>query len=106
MAAAEAKMGDYPSAITIWKQAVQSNPGRTDLRLQLANAMWATKDYEGARSGYMQVLAKDHGNAEALNGMGIVYLRDNRLKEAELHCAHPFSRIQSSFRPTITSRSL
>ena len=83
LAAADVKLGNYAEAISIWKPIVQADPSRNDLRLQLANAMWATKDYDGAKKGYMMVLARDHGNADALNGMGLSYLRDNRLKEAE-----------------------
>ena len=83
LAAAAAKAGDLKKAIEAWKDVVRVEPKRTGLRLDLANALWETGDVEGARYHYLQVLAVEKDNAEALNGLGLCYLKADKLVQAE-----------------------
>jgi Flp pilus assembly protein TadD len=62
---------------------VQTNPNKTAVRANLANALWLNKDYEGAKFHYAEVLHRDKNNAEALNGMGLWYLQNSRLPDAK-----------------------
>ena len=81
--AAEAKAGDLRKAIVAWKYALKEDPNRTTLKLDLANLLWQTGDSEQARSYYTQVLASEPNNADALNGTGLCYLKDEKLPQAE-----------------------
>jgi Flp pilus assembly protein TadD len=83
LAAAACKAGDLPRATTVWKEVIQSSPEKNDVRTNLANALWMTNDYEGAKYHYAEVLHRDKTNAEALNGMGMWYLQNSRLADAK-----------------------
>jgi Flp pilus assembly protein TadD len=71
------------TAMSIWSDILRKEPNRKQIRVTLANAQWASGDYEGARTNYAQVLSVDPSNAEALNGMGLYHLRQSKLGQAE-----------------------
>lgn len=82
-AAAAAKSGRVGDAVPIWRETVRTEPENLLVRTDLANALYASGDYEGARYHYKQVLARKSNSAEALNGIGLLYLRDYKLPAAE-----------------------
>ena len=51
--------------------------------MDLANALYAEGDVEGARYHFTQILTTDKNNAEALNGIGLCYLKAGKLAQAE-----------------------
>jgi len=83
LAAAAVSASQLPKAIEAWKDIVRIEPTRSDVRLDLANALWHAGDIDGARFHYMQILQRDKDNAEALNGLGLCYLRTDKLPQAE-----------------------
>ncbi|HLK15379.1 MAG TPA: tetratricopeptide repeat protein [Fimbriimonadaceae bacterium] len=82
LAVAAMQAGDTEKATQAWKELVRSNPGSVEPRVQLADALWKKGDFAGAKYHYGQALLQDPHNAAALNGMGLVQLRDTKLKEA------------------------
>jgi tetratricopeptide (TPR) repeat protein len=83
LASAAAKAGDLDKSIETWKTVIRENPNRTDVRVNLANALWINKDYDGAKYHYYTALQNSPNNAEAQNGMGLWYLRNSKLPEAK-----------------------
>ena len=81
--AAAAKSGDLKAAAEAWKEVIRLDPKRVAVRLDLANALWELGDVENARFHYLQVLAAEKDNAEALNGVGLCYLKGGKLVQAE-----------------------
>ena len=87
------RTGDYPSAIDLFKQAVQIDPGFTAAELYLASA-YAQSFVPGARSpqnlafaenaieSYKRVLRQDPNNTTALMGLATVYQNTERFQEA------------------------
>ena len=73
LGAAAAKAGDLKKAIEAWKEVIRIEP----------NALWETGDVDGARFHYLQVLALEKDNAEAFNGLGLCYLKADKLVQAE-----------------------
>jgi Flp pilus assembly protein TadD len=78
-----AKSGDLKKAIGAWKDVIRAEPKRSDVRMDLANALYAEGDAEGARYHYLQILNTDKNNAEALNGIGLCHLKTGKLAQAE-----------------------
>ena len=83
LAACAAKAGDLPKAIDAWKSALQLDPARVSARIELANALWQTSDFEGAHVEYARVLTSDPNNAEGWNGEGLYRLRTSKLADAK-----------------------
>jgi len=83
LGAAAAKSGDLHRAIEAWKEVVRAEPKRIAVRLDLANGLWEQGDFDAARYHYLQVLAVEKDNAEALNGVGLCYLKAGKLPQAE-----------------------
>jgi tetratricopeptide (TPR) repeat protein len=83
LGASAAKSGDLRKAIEAWKEVVRAEPKRVAVRLDLANALWDQGDVDGARYHYLQILSISKDNAEALNGIGLCYLKDSKLPQAE-----------------------
>jgi TonB family protein len=85
--------GDYPSAIELFKHAVQIDPGFTTAELYLATA-YAQSFLPGAQSSenlpfaekaidsYRRVLGQDPNNTTALLGLATMYQSTNRLQDA------------------------
>ncbi len=83
LAACYARQNDYAKAVEYWKEYVRQDPNRIDVRLDLANALWQLDDKQGARFHYTQVLSLDKNNVVALNGMGLFFLSESKLTDAE-----------------------
>lgn len=83
LGAAAAKAGDNDKAIQAWKDVIRAEPGRSQVRLDLATALYDSGDVDGARYHYLQVLKNDKDNAEALNGVGLCYLKAGKLPQSE-----------------------
>jgi superkiller protein 3 len=83
LGASAAKSGDLRKAIEAWKEVLRAEPKRTAVRLDLANALWEQGDVDGARTHYLLVLGSEKDNSEALNGIGLCYLRALKLPQAE-----------------------
>ena len=82
LAVAAMQAGDTDKALQAWKELVRSSPGSIEPRVQLADALWKKGDFAGAKYHYGQAVLQDPHNPAALNGMGLVQLRDTKLKEA------------------------
>jgi len=83
LGASAAKAGDLRKAIDAWKEVLRVEPKRVPVQLDLANALWEQGDVEGARIHYFQVLSYEKDNAEALNGIGLCYLKAGKYPQAE-----------------------
>lgn len=83
LAAACVKTGNAKRAAGIWKAVLHGDVNNLSLRLDLANALWDSGDFEGAHFHYLEVLKRDKNNFEALNGVGLYYLRASKLAPAE-----------------------
>lgn len=82
-AACCSQVGDLKGAVGLWKQYLQKNPARSDVRVEMANAMWQMGERENARAQYASVLQSDPKNVQAMNGLGLYYYQADRLKDAE-----------------------
>lgn len=76
------KVGRTDDAVGIWKSFLHGNGARTDVRLDLAAALWQRGDYEGARYHYVEVLKTDANNTRALNGVGLYQYQFDKLADA------------------------
>ncbi|AIE87749.1 tetratricopeptide repeat protein [Fimbriimonas ginsengisoli] len=83
LGSAAANAGQTAKAIAAWKEVIRAEPSRAAIRLQLANALWEQGDVDGARYHYLQILAGNKDNPEALNGIGLCHLKANKLPQAE-----------------------
>jgi superkiller protein 3 len=83
LGSAAVNAGQTGKAVAAWKEVIKAEPGRTPIRLQLANALWELGDVEGARYHYLQILGRDKNHPEALNGIGLSHLRAGKLPQAE-----------------------
>ena len=83
LASAAARAGDLKKAIIAWREVLKVEPQRLDIRLDMANAQWEARDVEGAKANYLQILASDKNNTEALNGIGLYHLRASKFAPAE-----------------------
>lgn len=83
VAAAYYRGGRTKDAVELWKTVLQASPSRTDVRLNLANTLWSMKDYEGAYNHFSIALRDAPNNAQALNGVGLWYLRASKNADAE-----------------------
>jgi protein O-GlcNAc transferase len=83
LAAAASRAGDREKAIGVWKELVRTMPARTDLRQQLADALYNQQDFEGAAYHYNQILLMSPKSAPALNGKGLCLLNASKLAPAE-----------------------
>ena len=81
LAAAAIRAGDEDRAITIWRDLlhVKRDPA---IRLDLADALYAKGDYKGAALQY-RIALQTKGSAAAYNGLGLTYLLDSKLAQAE-----------------------
>lgn len=82
MAACLVKMGRVEDAVEVWKEIVRANPQLTNVRLDLADALWNTGDTPGARFHYAYVYRDFPNNVRAMNGLGLWHLLQNENREA------------------------
>lgn len=73
---------DYAGAETDLKEALQLDPGNSNISLQYANLLWKLKKKEEARKLYLAVLSKDPKNRFALESLGYLYREDGDIKTA------------------------
>lgn len=83
LAAAATRAGDKPKAIAGWRGAVKLNPSVIQDRLELANLLVETNELDEAAYHYKQILLVSPNKFEALNGLGLVELRQTHLANAE-----------------------
>lgn len=83
VAACHVKLGHMGDAMSIWRDIVRAEPKRTDVRLDLADALWNSGDSATARFHYSEALKQDAGSARALNGLGMWTLLQSDTKGAE-----------------------
>ncbi|RYG64417.1 tetratricopeptide repeat protein [bacterium] len=82
-AAAAARSGKRAEATEIWRDTVRANPEDVVTRGELAGALYDAGDYEGARYQYKEILRRKPNSANALNGIGLLHLRELKLPQAE-----------------------
>lgn len=82
LAAAYYRANRVDDAVALWKSVLEIAPNRTDVRLNLANTMWSAGDYQGAFAHFQVAVKEQPKNAQALNGVGLWYLRESKTTEA------------------------
>lgn len=73
-----------PDAVAVmsYKQILYLNPDDLETRNKLAMALYRTNKIEEAKKELEYVLKRDPGNFDALDGFGIVLIREKKYKEA------------------------
>ncbi len=84
--------GDFYGAETIYRQALEKDPDRLDLRLKLASVFVAAQRYEEAAGLYRQILFERPGQRGALLGLAEVALQEKRFAEGLTNCDKLFAR--------------
>jgi choline-sulfatase len=85
-ASALAHAGDYPAAITAYRELVARNPRFSDARTQLAAAYEATGQFASAEAEYREVLRQSPSAVEQVGvALGAVYLNLGQYDQAEAH---------------------
>ncbi len=76
-ASAHGDISKYPPAVQIlqYKMALFMNPDDLETKNRLAIAYWLDGQMDEAQKQFGQVLGKDPRNFNALDGMGLVYLK-------------------------------
>lgn len=75
--------GERARAVVIWKELLDLQPGRTDIRVLVADSLFAQNDFTGAAAQYRMVVNGDPKSVQALNGLGLIHLKESRLPDAE-----------------------
>lgn len=83
LAAALSKTGKLAQAVEYWREYVRANPNRSDVRMDLANALWNLGDKQMARFHYSTVMQAEPNNVQAITGMGLWNLNEGNRAEAE-----------------------
>jgi Flp pilus assembly protein TadD len=64
------------------REAVEKKPTYIEARFALAKALFARGDMDGARSEFEAVIKQAPGRADALNGLGLTFLRQGQTSQA------------------------
>ncbi|MEX1129075.1 MAG: sulfatase-like hydrolase/transferase [Vicinamibacterales bacterium] len=75
----------HAEAVTLFRQLLQSDPGMTDVWLQLAEASNRLGRPAEALAAYKEVISRDPKNPAALTGATATLLRAGRIAEARAH---------------------
>ncbi|MBA2302469.1 MAG: sulfatase-like hydrolase/transferase [Acidobacteria bacterium] len=75
----------YAEAAVLFRRLLQSDPGMTDVWLQLAEAHNRLAQTNEALAAYKEVIARDPKNPAALTGATAALLRAGRIDEAKAH---------------------
>lgn len=76
------RLGDLKGAIPYMTTLADTNPQQTGYRLVLAQALGRTGDFQGAEQTYRQVLEKQPGEPEALQGLTSLWIEQQKPEEA------------------------
>lgn len=76
------KLGDYPMAITAYKNAQEIHPSEAELVSLEAFARWNMGNVDDAIIKYKQALKMDSLCISANDDLGVIYYQQNRPKEA------------------------
>lgn len=77
-------LGDFGSAATAYRRALELKPRKTALWLRLALTSRRLKDLAGLRSGLERCLALEPGHVEALKLLGDAHLEARRYRDAAM----------------------
>jgi len=83
LAAAHHANGNLRAAVNLWREHVRARPGDVDIRATLAGGLWQLGDHDGAKTHYQEVLKVQPNHYKALNGVGLWYLENTKLDDAE-----------------------
>ena len=75
--------GDWEKATTLYRQAVEKDPGSSLALSRLAGSLMASQQYSESIPVFQQAISKDSKNAGAFIGMGISYLHTGRYTTAK-----------------------
>jgi tetratricopeptide (TPR) repeat protein len=76
---------DYPTAIDLYKKAIQQAPVRSDLYISLGHALRAQKQFDAAIQAYQQASDLFPGDPRAEGGMGAAYYAMEEYDSAQAH---------------------
>lgn len=78
------RKGDYPSAISLYKDALRKEPGQQTARFNLANALQKQKEYAAAIEEYKKTDSKatEQIRATTAYNMGLAYIRSKQTDKA------------------------
>jgi Tfp pilus assembly protein PilF len=79
--------GKLDDAISDLRKAVEKEPTFIEARFALAQALLAHGDFESARSEFETVVKEAPGRADAVNGLGITFLRQGQTSQAILRAS-------------------
>ena len=84
IASVSAEQGRYSEAVEAYRRAIALHPEMVEARLNLGNVyLFHFDDQKKARAEYEAVIKLDPDSKMAQNNLGVMLLRQNRLKEAE-----------------------
>ncbi len=75
--------GRSQDAEKLWREILKIDSKRTDIRLNLANVLWNRGDHDAAAEHYILAAKQQPNNAQALNGLGLVQLKNGKNADAE-----------------------
>jgi tetratricopeptide (TPR) repeat protein len=77
------KQKHYPEAISHFRAALRiDSTGGLPVRLELANALAAANRTDDAKAAYRAILSQDPGAVPALNGLGMIFTKQDSIPEA------------------------
>ncbi|MEQ9552121.1 MAG: tetratricopeptide repeat protein [Coleofasciculus sp. G3-WIS-01] len=79
---AKLRLGDVQGAIAPLEALAELNPDQPEFGVLLAQAKEQTGDREGAAQAYRQILASQPGDINALKGLAVLYIQQNRPEAA------------------------
>jgi tetratricopeptide (TPR) repeat protein len=77
-----ARQGDQPRALEALQELAALGPTSLQVRLSLAETLYASEDFELAAAAYSQVLQAEPGNGEALIGLARVHIQQYQPRQA------------------------
>jgi tetratricopeptide (TPR) repeat protein len=80
---AYAETGNQSQALAYYKASVEQSPYILEFRNKLAGMQTNMEDYAAAKKNYEFIVKENPKFVQALSNLGYIYLRENRLKEAE-----------------------
>ncbi|MEM8946831.1 MAG: tetratricopeptide repeat protein [Planctomycetota bacterium] len=93
LALARLRRGDYPGAGRLARQVLESAPDEPSARYVKAKLLVRIGEDETAAAELQQVAKSDSPHAESLKLLGAIYLRQNKLVEAN-RCYHDGAKLQ------------
>jgi len=82
LASCIATQGRYPEAITLYREALEIQPGYADAWVQLGVSLFLQQDYQEASEVLQKALSLDATNYNGLRHLGYVFASQGKLDEA------------------------